>query len=123
MIKQKSAVQKGGPKTPSPVGYHKDEFVNNLQNTLNLVKGENLELCLLEGKYCDILTSKQKLITKELLELMKDCLLDQFINEPTRVGEKSKTTFDLIFTSHSDRVIQKDGLHIGINDHSMTFVI
>ncbi len=37
--------------------YHKDVYVNNFENTLHLVQGENCELYLLGDLNCDILTT------------------------------------------------------------------
>ena len=100
--------------------YHTDIFMEELEQTIELLQSE---LYLLGDFNCEMFTSKPKPITKWLLGLMKDSLLDQVINEPTRVTEKSKTAIDIIFTSHTERIIQKGVQHIGISDHSMAFII
>ncbi len=87
------------------------------------MQNENKEIYLFGDFNCDILVKVKKPITKQLLEVCKDALLEQVINGPTRITEHSKTALDLIFTSHAERVIQTGVLHFGISDHYMAFMV
>ncbi len=59
------------------------------------MQNEKKEIYLLNDFNCDILVKAKKPITKQLLEVCKYALLEQMINEQTRITEHSKTALDL----------------------------
>ncbi len=103
--------------------YHIKVFTDSLHETISQMQNKNKEIYLLCNFNCDIIVNAKKPITKQLLEVCKDALLEQMINEPTRITEDSKTALDLIFTSHFERDIQTGVLHFGISEHSMAFMV
>ncbi len=101
--------------------YHKEVFTDALDETISQMQDKNKEIYLLGDFNRDILVKVKKPITKQLLEVCKVALLEQMINEPTRITEHSKTA--VIFTSHPEHIIQTGLLHFGISDHSMAFMV
>ncbi len=102
---------------------HKDAFIESFRDVLDLVSDEDKEIYILGDFNCDILTKTRSKVTKDLLSITSDVHLEQIIQEPTRITSTSESAIDLVFTSHTNRVIQKGVLHYGITDHSMPFIV
>ena len=58
---------------------------------------------------------------KQLLDICQDNCLEQVVNEETHFTEKSKSIFDLFFTSNSS-LINKVEVIPGISDHEIVYV-
>ena len=63
-----------------------------------------------------------KIEIRRLSHLARMYQLDQMIDEPTRVTERSRTQIDLIFSNRPEIIIKFGVHHIGISDHSLIYI-
>ena len=91
----------------------------------NIVALQVETLCCAYHHFCDQLVSQQTTV----LQVEAACCakyshhLDQQINTPTRITEKSSTLIDLLFTNNSHRVIDKGVISSPLSDHCLIFCV
>ena len=94
---------------------HYESFLEKLDSL-------GLEYYLLGDLNCNLASAQYDLNTRRLCEISDLFGLQQLITEPTRITESSSTLIDLIYTNYTDRVVCSGVSHIGISDHSLTYV-
>ena len=81
---------------------------------------------LLGDLNCNLASLQHDSNTRRLCEISDLFGLQQLLSEPTRITESSATLIDLIFTNFADRKAGREVcsavLHIGISDHSLSYV-
>ena len=60
---------------------------------------------------------------RKLIQVTNSHELDQLINKPTRITERSSTLIDLLFSNTTHRVTDHGVIHLTISDHSMIFCV
>ena len=59
----------------------------------------------------------------KLVEIFDNYVLEQLINEPTRITAKSSTLIDLCITSAPINVVNSGVIHLSISDYSLVYMI
>ncbi|XP_028403934.1 uncharacterized protein LOC114526522 [Dendronephthya gigantea] len=101
-----------------------EQFVNEL-NELLLNVADKDELLVL-GDFNISWNAKSavdKALKRKLKNLANGHGLEQIIDQPTRVTEKSSTVLDLIFTNFPHRIIDHGIVDPSLSDHSMVFCV
>ena len=100
-------------------------FIQDLDTSLSALP-ENIELILL-GDFNVNLTGSNlnidKAMKRKLIQVTNSHELDQLINKPTRITERSSTLIDLLFSNTTYRVTDHRVIHLTISDHSMIFCV
>ncbi len=94
-----------------------EEFENQVSNAY--IEGH--QLTIMGDCNVDLLTDDNDKQT--WLDCMGNFHLDQVINEPTRVTDKTSTLLDHIFTSVPHKIRNKKVPHIGLSDHLPTCIV
>ena len=55
--------------------------------------------------------------------LMSTYNFSQLINTPTRISDRSESLIDVLYTTHTESVIQHGCVHTTISDHFMVYAI
>ena len=84
---------------------------------------ENKQLIIMGDMNSDYAKSPLEAHTRTLQFLSSIYQLEQLILEPTRVTKSSATIIDLIFTNETKNIAKSGVVHIGISDHSLTYVV
>ena len=95
---------------------------SQLESLLSRLDVTNNEYYLLGDMNADMLSTKYDNDVRLLNNTTDIYGLQQLINEPTRITEKSSTLLDLIYTNCPDKVLCSGVAHISISDHSLVFV-
>jgi hypothetical protein len=93
------------------------------QNVIDKIDVENTEFSLLGDFNCDLLSERPDSNTSELLNISNTYNLSQIISQPTRITNTSKSLIDLCFTNYWDKVTVSGAHSLGINDHSLIYLI
>ena len=93
------------------------------QNVIDKIDVENTEFSLLGDFNCDLLSERPDSNTSELLNISNTYNLSQIISQPTRITNTSKSLIDLCFTNYCDKVTVSGAHSLGINDHSLIYLI
>ncbi len=85
------------------------EAFNEYEQCIQKMDSENKEIICIGDFNCGWL-QPDKVETQRLSHLARMYQLDQMIDEPTRVPERSRTQIDLIFSNRPEIII-KSGVH------------
>ena len=97
------------------------EAFNEYEQCIQKMDGENKKIICIGDFNCDWL-QPDKIETRRLSHLARMYQLDQMIDEPTRVTERSRTQIDLFFSNRPEIII-KSGVHyVGNSDHSLIYI-
>ena len=102
----------------SPIS-HFSEF----EKMIGLMDAENLEYFLLGDLNIDCLSTNNSPNRDKITEIFDIYGLEQMINEPTRITDKSSTLIDLCITNSPANVVNSGVLHLSISDHSLVYMI
>ena len=84
---------------------------------------ENKEVIIMGELNCDEFKPQLNFHSRKLELLSSLYQLDQLINCPTRVTEKSATAIDLILTNRAENMLKVGTVDLGILDHSLIFAV
>ena len=73
--------------------------------------------------FTDSNLNNDKVMKRKLIQVTNSHELDQLINKPTRITERSSTLIDLLFSNTMHRVTDHGVIHSSISDHSMIFCV
>jgi len=93
---------------------------------IGFVKTDKSEFVLLGDfnvNFIDTKVNNDKAKKRKLLKVTNSHHLDQQINTPARITEKSSTLIDLLFTNTSHRVIDKGVISSPLSDHCLIFCV
>ena len=102
----------------SPIS-HFSEF----EKMIGLMDAENLEYFLLGDLNIDCLSTNNSPNRDKIIEIFDIYGLEQMINEPTRITDKSNTLIDLCITNSPANVVNSGVLHLSISDHSLVYMV
>ena len=102
----------------SPIS-HFSEF----EKMIGLMDAENLEYFLLGDLNIDCLSTNNSPNRDKITEIFDIYGLEQMINEPTRITDKSSTVIDLCITNSPANVVNSGVLHLSISDHSLVYMV
>lgn len=96
-----------------------ETFIEDLNRSLSSLtdKSEFVLLGDFNVNFIDTKMNNDKAKKRKLLKVTNSHHLDQQINTPTRITEKSSTLIDLLFTNTSHRVIDKGVISSPLSDH------
>jgi hypothetical protein len=85
---------------------------------------EGNEIILIGDFNCDWSLEKDKLNsqTNKLVDLANLFQLEQFIKQPTRLTQMTRTIIDLPFSNRPEIVLAPGVEHLGITDHSLIYI-
>jgi len=95
-----------------------DHFIENISKFLKNISIKKANAFILGDFNVDFNESSPKQI--QLLNIFSELCLNQVINEPTRVTDKSSTTIDLIFTNTQHQTYNSLVIKENITDHYIT---
>ena len=72
---------------------------------------------------CNILSEITNHPTRFLKSISELYQFTQLITEQTKITKHCKPLIDVMYTNTPNRVVQSGGIHIGIGDHSLIYVI
>ena len=72
---------------------------------------------------CNILSEITNDPTRLLKSISELCQFTQLITEQTKITKHCKPLIDVMYTNTSNRVVQSGGIHIGIGDHGLIYII
>ena len=81
------------------------------------------EFLVLGDLNCDYMHGKNSNLHSKLDFLMNTYSFTQVIDTPTRVTDRSKSVIDVVFTTHSELIIEHGCIHTSISDHYLIYVI
>ena len=102
-----------------------ESFIQDLDTSLSALP-ENIELILLGDFNVNFIGSNlniDKAMKLKLIQVTNFHELDQLINKPTPITERSSTLIDLLFSNTTHRVTDHGVIHLTISDHSMIFCV
>ena len=97
----------------SPTG-----LFSHLENLIARLDLTNLEFFLLGDMKADMASTNYDNSDRQLTNIADIYGLHQLISEPTRIGDKSPSLIDLIFTNCHERVVCSEVAHMSISDQS-----
>ena len=101
-----------------------ESFIQDLGTSLSVLP-ENIELILLgefNVNFIDSnLNNSEKAMKRKLIQVTNSHELDQLINKPTWLTERSSSLIDLLFSNTMHRVTDHGVIHLTISDHSLIF--
>ena len=97
------------------------ETFNEYEQCIQKMDSDNKEIICIGDFNCDWL-QHDKIDTRRLSHLARMYQLDQMIDEPTRVTERSRIQNDLVFSNRPEIIIKSGVHHNGISDHSLIYI-
>lgn len=95
-------------------------FYKRLENTLNSCGVAKRE-CILMGDFNTDVSSKDCPTNRAFIRFSKLFDFKQLIKDPTRVGQTTQTTIDLILVSDVCNISQQGVIAYGLSDHFITY--
>lgn len=103
-----------------------ESFIQDLDTSLSILP-EHIELILLGDFNINFIDSNlnnnEKAMKHKLIQVTNSHELDQLINKPTRLTERSSTLIDLLFSNTMHRVTDHRVIHLTISDHFLIFCV
>ena len=102
-----------------------ESFIQDLDTSLSALP-DNTELILLGDfnvNFTGLNLNIDKAMKRKLIHVTNSHELDQLINKPTQITERSSTLIDLLFSNTTHRVTDRGVIHLTISDHSMIFCV
>ena len=97
-------------------------FMDDLENYLHVLDGQNKELILTGDLNCDLSLSVLQSFSRRLMDILELFQMKQVIADPTRITSNTASLLDIIATNRSDKVKESSVIHLGISDHSVVYV-
>ena len=98
-------------------------YFSEFEKMIGLMDAENLEYFLLGDLNIDCLSTNNSPNRDKITEIFDIYGLEQMINEPTRITDKSSTLIDLCITNSPTNVVNSGVLHLSISDHSVVYMV
>ena len=98
-------------------------YFSEFEKMIGLMDAENLEYFLLGDLNIDCLPTNNSPNRDKITEIFDIYGLEQMINEPTRITDKSSTLIDLCITNSPTNVVNSSVLHLSISDHSLVYMV
>ena len=98
------------------------EFSNSnseFNNSITTALAENKELIIIGDFNCNLQQNEQT----ELKDIMRNNILKQMINEPTRCTMNTETLIDLAFVSDESKIANSFSVEYAISDHQLIGII
>ena len=97
-------------------------FMDDLENYLHVLDGQNKELILTGDLNCDLSLSVLQSHSRRLMDILELFQMKQVIADPTRITSNTASLLDIIATNRPDKVKESGVIHLGISDHSLVYV-
>ena len=100
-----------------------ESFIQDLDTSLSALP-ENIDLILLGDfnvNFTDSNLNNDKAKKRKLIQATNSHEVDQLINKPTRITERSSTLIGLLFSNAVHRVTDHGVFQLSISDNSMIF--
>ena len=98
-------------------------YFSEFEKMIGLMDAENLEYFLLGDLNNDCLSTNNSPNRDKITEIFDIYGLEQMINEPTRITDKSSTLLDLCIINSLTNVLNSSVLHLSISDHSLVYMV
>ena len=99
----------------------KIDYMNQIEDYLNVLDNENKELIVMGDFNCDLSKGVLQAHSDQLKNILSLLQLEQIINEPTRITVDHESLIDIIATNRPDKLLGSGVLHLGISDHSLVY--
>ena len=96
--------------------------MDDLENYLHVLDGQNKELILTVDLNCDLSLSVLQSHSRRLMDILELFQMKQVIADPTRITSNTASLLDIIATNRADKVKESGVIHLGISDHSLVYV-
>ena len=96
--------------------------MDDLENYLHVLDGQNKELILTGDLNCDLSLSILQSHSRRLMDILELFQMKQVIADPTRITSNTTSLLDIIATNRLDKVKESGVIHLGISDHSLVYV-
>ncbi len=97
------------------------EFMGKLSDILNKASCECKEIITTGDFNCDVSEEYDNMQSNQIISCFSLFQMAQLIHDPTRVTESTKTTIDLIFSSHPELIKDCGVLPVLISDHYLVY--
>ena len=97
-------------------------FMDDLENYLHVLDGQNKELILTGDLNCDLSLPVLQSHSRRLMDILELFQMKQVIADPTRITSNTASLLDIIATNRPDKVKESGVIHVGISDHSLVYV-
>ena len=96
--------------------------MDDLENYLHVLDGQNKELILTGDLNCDLSLSILQSHSRRVMDILELFQMKQVIADPTRITSNTTSLLDIIATNRLDKVKESGVIHLGISDHSLVYV-
>ena len=97
-------------------------FMDDLENYLHVLDGQNKELILTGDLNCDHSLSILQSHSRRLMDILELFQMKQVIADSTRITSNTTSLLDIIATNTLDKVKERGVIHLGISNHSLVYV-
>ena len=96
-------------------------FMDDLENYLHILDGQDKELILTGDLNCDLSLSVLQSHSRRLMDILELFQMKQVIADPTRITNNTASLLDIIATNRPEKVKESGVIHMGISDHSLMY--
>ena len=96
-------------------------FMDDLENYLQILDDQHKELILTGDLNCDLSLSVLQSHSRRLMGILELFQMKQMIADPTSITNNTASLLDIIATNRPEKVKESGAIHMGISDHSLVY--